>query len=112
VERDWLPTDDRIATEMELPEGPVFFETNSKGKLEIEFHPVLKMLRGIKDAERIRKCRVCEKLFWAGRSDKWCCSPRCLGLNRIRQWRTPEAKARRAASRKHRQYLEHRREGR
>jgi predicted nucleic acid-binding Zn ribbon protein len=36
---------------------------------------------------RIRKCRVCENYFWAGRKDKTVCSERCGATNRKRQER-------------------------
>src|SRR5262249_5690936 len=29
------------------------------------------------DPTRIRQCPVCNTIFWAGRSDKECCSRRC-----------------------------------
>lgn len=39
------------------------------------------------EAERIRECPVCEKLFWAGRLNQSACGPRCSNVQRARNWR-------------------------
>ena len=36
---------------------------------------------------RIRECPICQKLFWAGRSDKRTCSVVCGNTHRQREWR-------------------------
>lgn len=41
------------------------------------------------EVSRIRECWVCLKIFWAGRSDQRCCSPRC---NHIRHSRLTREK--------------------
>ena len=39
------------------------------------------------DATRVRKCKVCEDYFWAGRKDKQLCSDKCDATNRKRNER-------------------------
>jgi hypothetical protein len=39
------------------------------------------------ELERIRKCPVCETLFWAGRLDQSACRPRCANVLRAKTWR-------------------------
>lgn len=39
------------------------------------------------EVERIRKCPVCEKLFWAGRLDQSACRSRCSNVLRAKKWR-------------------------
>lgn len=39
------------------------------------------------DAARVRKCKVCENYFWAGRKDKQLCSVKCDATNRKRNER-------------------------
>lgn len=39
------------------------------------------------DATRVRKCKVCENYFWAGRKDKQFCSEKCDATNRKRNER-------------------------
>jgi len=39
------------------------------------------------EVERIKRCPVCGKFFWAKPRNKGACSPKCLGLNRVRRWR-------------------------
>jgi predicted nucleic acid-binding Zn ribbon protein len=39
------------------------------------------------DATRVRKCKVCENYFWAGRKDKQLCSEKCDATNRKRNER-------------------------
>lgn|GEM_PF-6221231 len=39
------------------------------------------------EAERIRECEVCERLFWAGRLDQSACRPQCSNVLRARRWR-------------------------
>ncbi len=39
------------------------------------------------DWRRVRRCRICRKLFWAGRSDKVCCTEKCGRVLRAREWR-------------------------
>ncbi len=39
------------------------------------------------DINRIRACEVCSRIFWAGRIDKWGCSPKCSNVIRVRKSR-------------------------
>ena len=39
------------------------------------------------DATRVRKCKVCENYFWAGRKDKQLCSVKCDATHRKRNER-------------------------
>ena len=39
------------------------------------------------DSTRVRKCKVCENYFWAGRIDKRVCSTRCSATNRKKNQR-------------------------
>lgn len=39
------------------------------------------------DVTRIRECKICSKIFWAGRKDSWCCSTGCADKRRKRQHR-------------------------
>jgi hypothetical protein len=59
---------------------------SDKGKLRVEISPFLTMLNGM-EADRIRVCPVCEKLFWAGRLDKSACTELCSGALRQRKLR-------------------------
>jgi len=72
---------------------------SDKGKLRIETSPFLTMLNGIQ-ADRIRICPVCEKLFWAGRLDKSACGELCAGTlrqRRLRENRQYKKRARKGA---------------
>lgn len=60
------------------------------GVLRVEVSPFLAMLNGI-EAERIRLCPICQKLFWAGRRDKSACSLQCAGAFRQRKLRENRA---------------------
>jgi hypothetical protein len=106
------PTMDR-APVINLPAKDlfVFIQLYPKG-LAFEVHPVFQMLWGLKGAELIRRCLVCEKLFFAGRSDRWGCSSACSDTIRARRSRTEKARRQRSESRKHREYLKHKRESR
>jgi hypothetical protein len=63
------------------------------GVLTLEIAPILRLLDGI-EADRIRLCPICDKLFWAGRRDKTTCSQRCAGT-----WRQRTLRGARAANR-------------
>lgn len=39
------------------------------------------------EVARIRECLECEQIFWAGRSDQTCCSPRCNHVRHSRRTR-------------------------
>jgi hypothetical protein len=46
------------------------------------------------EAARIRECRVCQQVFWAGRIDQSCCKPRCADILRKRNKRKRDAEQR------------------
>ena len=56
------------------------------GKFRVEHHPLLLALEGV-ELVRIRECRICGKIFWAGRTDQFCCTTRCANVLRTRRWR-------------------------
>lgn len=55
----------------------------------IEFGAYGRFLASLKAVElfKIRRCRKCERLFYASRSDKWTCSPKCKAAYRQQEWR-------------------------
>jgi hypothetical protein len=74
------------------------------GKLQITG---LAALIGKFDDSRLRKCKVCELIYWAKRENSKTCSPRCLNILNVRKSRslTDEEKAERKAQReKNKQY--------
>jgi hypothetical protein len=48
-------------------------EFNDDGTPIFEPDEFSKALEGV-DVRRIRECKICKRVFWAGRSDKMCCS--------------------------------------
>ena len=54
------------------------FQLNKHNKIEIRPDKFGLTLEGI-DITRLRQCgrRNCQRLFWAGRADQKCCSPKC-----------------------------------
>jgi hypothetical protein len=67
-------------------ESLVFAKTDDKGRLHVEHTRLLQAIEGV-EISRIRLCKICRKIFWAGRADKACCSPKCAGVSRTRKWR-------------------------
>jgi hypothetical protein len=57
---------------------------------------LIEALKDVKDAARIRQCEICQRIFWAGRSDQQCCSPEC---SRARRNRTYQRRLRRKIAR-------------
>ena len=47
------------------------------GRLELSKNPVLDALVGVRAADRIKKCVICERIFWAPRINSECCSLMC-----------------------------------
>ena len=68
------------------PSAGSHIEVGKDGRLEFLKGPTLQALEEV-EADRIRQCLVCEKIFWAGRKDKKCCGPRCLKAWHTRRWR-------------------------
>lgn len=69
------------------------------GKLQITG---LACLIGKFDDSRLRKCEICERIYWAKRNNSKTCSSRCLNVLNVRKSRslTDEEKAARKAQRK------------
>jgi hypothetical protein len=61
-------------------------QIDTDGKIEIKPSPLLEMLKGA-EAERIRRCSECKRIFWAGRVDKFACTRQCVTQRRVRLWR-------------------------
>jgi hypothetical protein len=60
------------------------------GKIQF-LPPLLFQVLETAEPERIRKCAVCERLFWAGRLDKRTCRPLCSNVWRAKNWRKRQA---------------------
>jgi hypothetical protein len=56
------------------------------GRIQVQSGPLLEALKGV-EAGRIRQCSECNRVFWAGRIDKFACLPKCVQLRRVRIWR-------------------------
>ena len=63
-----------------------FLRTGKDGKIRFEKSLIITVLEGV-EARRIRECPICQKIFWAGRIDKKCCSARCRKVWQTRRWR-------------------------
>jgi len=59
---------------------------DGEGKLKVERWPLLDALVGV-EADRIRRCSECPRIFWAGRIDKYACSDKCVNRRNVRLWR-------------------------
>lgn len=55
-------------------------------ELEVDTPTLFQVLKGV-ESERLRKCSICEKLFWAGRLDQSACGSRCSNVLRGRMHR-------------------------
>jgi hypothetical protein len=64
----------------------VYLRVNESGQIEIKVNRLLERLQGI-EAERIRECKVCHAIFWAGRIDQKACSTKHAKVLRTREWR-------------------------
>ncbi len=56
------------------------------GKLEIHLDHFVETVQGL-EAERIRECPVCQRIFWAHPISKMSCSTRCRNLFNVRKHR-------------------------
>ena len=56
------------------------------GIIQFAQNPAVNALQGV-EANRIRRCLLCEKFFWAGRIDRKCCSEKCRKNWHTRRWR-------------------------
>ena len=59
---------------------------NEKGLIEVDLGEIASALASA-EADRIRECGLCRRIFWAGRSDQKCCIPKCSKVLRTRRWR-------------------------
>lgn len=70
---------------------PVFTVTttiriSNDGLIEFERDDFMRAIEGV-EVERLRRCAICSKFFWAGRLDQQCCSKNCANTLRNRRWR-------------------------
>jgi hypothetical protein len=67
--------------------GPFFLESHldvdAEGKLRLHAHPILEALEDV-EAARIRRCPICDKIYWAERIDQPACSKVCNNTRRSR----------------------------
>jgi hypothetical protein len=89
--------------------GRSYLAISELGDLTAVADPVLVLFDGMKDTERISKCAICDKFFWAGRITARCCSPRCTNTLIKRESRSPDLRARAKANRIRREELKARR---
>jgi hypothetical protein len=70
--------------------GPFFLETHfdvdTEGNLRLHAHPILEALKDV-EAARIRRCPICDKIYWAERIDQPACSKRCNNTRRSQIFR-------------------------
>lgn len=59
---------------------------DDKGLFRIVIDDLSKELDG-EEAHRVRDCKVCGHIFWAGRLTQKCCSPRCSNIFRVHRYR-------------------------
>jgi hypothetical protein len=65
------------------------FIVDDEGKLRLQVDELTQALDGV-ELNRIRECKLCGQIFWAGRKDKKCCSLRCNNVYNVRN--TPRRK--------------------
>ena len=63
-----------------------WLSVDANGLIELQTPPLLECVQGV-EAQRIRKCPVCEKIFWAERKDQQGCSVPCSHALRNRKYR-------------------------
>jgi hypothetical protein len=67
-------------------EGLISTRTDAKGILRVVHDPLLQALEGV-EAKRIRECKRCGKIYWAGRVDMPGCSKECTHALRQKRYR-------------------------
>jgi hypothetical protein len=67
-------------------EAIVHLELDSQGKVQLFPTKLLSPFLGV-EAMRVRVCPLCDRIFWAGRSDQPACSKKCAHTLRTRRWR-------------------------
>jgi hypothetical protein len=66
--------------------GSTTFTVDERGTIHVARDLLSEALDGI-EAKRVGECEVCRLVFWAGRSDQICCSPKCANVYRVRRSR-------------------------
>jgi hypothetical protein len=56
------------------------------GRIQVQPGPLFEVISGV-EANRIRQCSECKRIFWAGRIDKFACTSKCVLRRRVRLWR-------------------------
>ncbi len=67
--------------------GVLRLSVGQGGRIQIVHGALIGALEGV-EAARIRECRICSRIFWAGRSDQQCCTSGCASALRTRRWRS------------------------
>lgn len=69
-----------------IPRLCVIQDGQDSGKIALHQPTLYESLLSV-EANRIRECPVCYKIFWAGRKDQVGCTPQCAKVIRTRRWR-------------------------
>jgi hypothetical protein len=93
---DTIQIPDLMAAEQLLAQEPLLSTTlqvTSKGNIQVKTGRFVDILEGV-EAERIRRCSECTRIFWAGRVDKSACDDKCVNRRNVRlhRERYPEYK--------------------
>lgn len=73
-----------------IPVKLIGLRIDEKGKIILTPSRLLQTLEGV-EADRIRKCPICARFFWAGRMNQPCCGKACANVRRVRKHREVEA---------------------
>ena len=68
------------------PDAFLNLRLSKSGLIEVDLGEIASALASA-EADRIRECDICGRIFWAGRSDQKCCTPKCAKVLRTRRWR-------------------------
>ncbi|MDQ3820380.1 MAG: hypothetical protein M3362_22235 [Acidobacteriota bacterium] len=63
-----------------------FLTSDSDGILQLHLDRFAETVKGL-EADRIRECPICQRIFWASPKSKMSCSPRCRNLFNVRKHR-------------------------
>ena len=85
-----------LAADEEVPFSVMLYGSRAEdGRLHFQPEPLrrafMKALEGA-ETRRIRRCPICERIFYAVRETQKACSQRCNATRRVRAWRTNQAK--------------------
>ncbi len=84
-------------TPQDWQRGPIriaaYLTVDDSGKFKVGLGRLAEALQG-EDASRIRQCKMCHEIFWAGRKDQETCTRRCTNLfhTHARRYQTEEDK--------------------